>query len=358
MIPLALSLTDMGHTVIIGTGKENRVFFQTETPDIRCIDFPGFKPRYSAILPQYLMILAGIPRLLYNMFAEHYRLKKIIGDNNIDMVISDNRFGLWNRKVKTVYVTHQIRIPFPKAFRFLEFTGIFLHSLVIRRYDYCLIPDLPGELNLTGRLTHGMKLPANAIFAGILSRFPIEKSSPAVPHDVQNNTTVILSGPEPQRTLLCGKLEKLLKNSAMPAVILGGRAEDDPSVLTEGNITIYNHLPGERMQEVILGSSNIIARAGYTTIMELISLNRTALLIPTPGQTEQEYLAERMMRKGWFTSIRQKDLKNNHVTEARATLLPTGKISTESNLLLTEALRKISEDDQYKRHRGKSKQIS
>jgi len=358
MIPMALNLIEMGHSVIIGTGKENRVFFQTETPQIQCIDFPGFKPRYSAVLPQYLMIAAGIPRLLFHIIAEHYLLRKIIAVNNIDMVISDNRFGLWNRKVKTVYVTHQIRIPFPQVIRFLEFTGIFLHRLVIRKFDYCLIPDLPGKLNLTGRLTHGMRLPDNVIFAGILSRFPVKKLSQDGSDVTHQYTTVILSGPEPQRTLLRHKTEKLLDCKGIKGVILGCTNENESGAIKQGNITIYSHLPGVRMQEVITGSRNIIARAGYTTIMELVSLNRSAVLIPTPGQTEQEYLAKRMTGKGWFSSISQKDLKNYNFPEALITHLPAREMISESNHLLPEALKKISEEDQNQGHRGKSKQKS
>ena len=62
------------------------------------------------------------------------------------------------------------------------------------------------------------------------------------------------------------------------------------------------------MKEIIAASENIISRSGYTTIMELVSMGRTAMIIPTPGQTEQEYLAEYLSEKGWFDTIAQKEI--------------------------------------------------
>ena len=225
MIPLARKLRDMNNNIIIGSGEEHLSLFRNELPGLSYFKFSGFKPGYSRFLPQYIALLLKTPLLLYHVIGEHFRLKKIIREYAIDIVISDNRFGLWNRKVKTVYVTHMPLIPLPKPLRFLEYFGILLHRAVIKKYSLCFIPDLPGELNISGRLSHGIKLPGNVRYIGILSRFISDGPSLQENPVKFKHNTVILSGPEPQREILKQKLSRLLKEQAPPTVILEGRPD-------------------------------------------------------------------------------------------------------------------------------------
>ena len=347
MIALASKLREMGHNILFGAGEKQLSFLRTEMPGLTFINFPGFSPGYSRFLPQYLTLLLKIPLLLYHIILEHIRLKRIVAEYAIDIVISDNRFGLWNRRIKTVYVTHQPLIPLPKPFTRLEFIGVMLHRLVINRYSFCFIPDLPGDLNVSGRLSHGLKLPRNVRFIGILSRFSgLSSSGNANPTGFRHNT-VILSGPEPQRGILEKKLADILKDKEHPAVILRGKTDIPADTVRSGNIIYFNHLPGHAMKEVISGSEAIITRSGYTTIMELISLNCSALLIPTPGQTEQEYLAFYLSEKGWFDTISQREI--NRVTHLPSINPKWGnEITVESGVLLEKALKEISEENQGK----------
>jgi spore coat polysaccharide biosynthesis predicted glycosyltransferase SpsG len=309
MIPVARKLREMNNNIFIASGKEHLSLFNNELPGLTLIDFPGFKPGYSRYLPQYIALLLRIPNLLYHIIREHFILKSIIREHSIDIVISDNRFGLWNRKITTVYVTHMPLIPLPKPLRYLEYFGVLLHRTVIKKYTFCFIPDLPGELNVSGRLSHGLKLTENTRYIGILSRFETsEFSHKEKPVKFEHNT-VILSGPEPQREILKQKLVDLLKEKEPVTIILSGNIGKSDDVARSGNIAFFNHLPSSEMKELITTSNSIISRSGYTTIMELISLNCSALLIPTPGQTEQEYLAEYLSEKGWFSTISQSKLK-------------------------------------------------
>ncbi len=342
MIPFAARLRDMGNNIIIGAGDEHLALFRREMPGTELINFPGFKPVYSRLLPQYLALLVQTPVLLFHIIKEHYRLKQIILDYNIDMVVSDNRFGLWNKKVKCVYITHLPLIPLPPLFFFFEFIGILLHRAVIRKYDYCYIPDLPGELNISGRLSHGIKLPGNTRFIGILSRFSeTETKENEIPAKFRHNT-VILSGPEPQRGILKKKLSDILKEKELPVIFLEGNPGNQDAPRDSGNLIFNNHLCAAEMKALLIGSEYIITRSGYTTIMELISLNCSALLIPTPGQTEQEYLARYLEEKGWFRSITQKKLsKGMYLPETRTGW--TGEIIVQSRELLGRALKELSE---------------
>jgi UDP-N-acetylglucosamine transferase subunit ALG13 len=226
--------------------------------------------------------------------------------------------------------------------RFLEPLGILIHRIIIKKYSLCFIPDLPGDLNLSGRLSHNIKLPDNLRYIGILSRFVLSDQSVnenlvEFPHN-----TVILSGPEPQRDILKKKLTALLKDKEPMTVMLEGKPGKGDGILKNGNITFYNHLPAPRMKNILTGSDFIISRSGYTTIMELVSLNCTALLIPTPGQTEQEYLAEYLSEKGWFYTISQLELKAGIPLISDKQHWPDGIIA-QSSILLTKALEELLE---------------
>jgi len=337
MIPLAAKLMERQNNVFIGAGKEIRAFFRNELQGLTYIDFPGFRTGYSRHLPQYVAVLLKTPILFYHIIAEHIRLKSIIQKNKIDIVISDNRIGLWNSSIKSVYVTHQPVIPLPKKLKYLEWIGIFFHRYFIRKYSFCFIPDMPGEINFSGRLTHNVRLPDNARFIGILSRFTSGLSSPPEKMAGCPHNTLILSGPEPQRGILREKLVRVLEHDELPTVILEGRPGDSTESVRSGNIISYNHLPADEMQNIIRGSEHILTRSGYSTVMELISLNCTALLIPTPGQTEQEYLAEYLSGKGWFTALQQKYIDAGITFPAHKSKLPAGIIE-ESRELLEKSL--------------------
>lgn len=336
MIPLARRLQERNYNVIIGSGKTHQAMFRNELPGLTYIDFPGFNPGYSRFLPQYISILLKTPFLLYHILAEHRRVKRIINEKKIDIIISDNRFGLWSRRIKSVYITHQFVIPFPGNFRFLEWTGILFHRFIIKKYSFCFIPDLPGGLNLSGRLSHGVRLPGNTRYIGLMSRFS-GRPQPGENKFRFPHNTVILSGPEPQRGILRQKLIEILNNREPPSVFLEGKPGDSVEISKSENITSYNHLPADEMHDMITGSTGIIARSGYTSVMELISLNCSALLIPTPGQPEQEYLADYLSSKGWFSKVPQNRLNEDTIlTSGKA--LWTSEIIDESRELLEKAL--------------------
>jgi hypothetical protein len=337
MVPLAKKLQEYDNRIFIGAGREHQLLFRNELSDITYIDFQGFKPDYSRFLPQYVALLLKTPVLVFHIISEHSRLKKIIKENKIDIVISDNRFGLWNRKIKTVYVTHQLRIPFPGKLKVFEWIGIWIHRFFIKKYSLCFIPDLPGEQNISGRLAHDVDLPENVRFIGILSRFTYHVPSPGEKKIHFPHNTLILSGPEPQRGILRKKLIEILKDKEPPTVILEGKPDTFPGKKHTGNIISYNHLSSGEMEEMIKGSNCVLARSGYTVVMELISLNRSALLIPTPGQTEQEYLAEYMSSKGWFTFVPQKSLDHGLALTAGKPVNFV-ELLTESRILLEKAL--------------------
>jgi uncharacterized protein (TIGR00661 family) len=342
MIPVARKLRLRGNNIFIGAGGEHMALLRTEIPEATFISFAGFSPGYSKHLPSYLVMLFKIPLLTWHVIREHRKLKQIISEYNIDVVISDNRFGLWNKRITSIYFTHMIRIPFPRPFRFLEFSGVLIHRFFMSRYDACFIPDLPGENNVSGRISHNVRLPRNARYAGLLSRF--SGISPAETCRVgQKHNTVILSGPEPQRGILKEKLEERFRDQEPVTVILGGKPSDGSEMIQDGNLIYFSHLAAADMAAMIISSEAVITRSGYTTVMELIGFDVSALLIPTPGQTEQEYLAGYLEKRGWFKASSQKHCADADLATRKAAC--NGRMMMEeSERLLDEALDSLSED--------------
>ena len=75
------------------------------------------------------------------------------------------------------------------------------------------------------------------------------------------------------------------------------------------NITVFSHLPAAALEEKMKKASLVISRCGYSTVMDLATLQKKSILIPTPGQTEQEYLAGHLMQKNFALCIDQKKFR-------------------------------------------------
>ena len=299
--------------VIIGADKAPLFFLRQEFPQLDYIEIPSVKVNYPKNGSMFFKLLLSVPKLLIGIYKEHKLLKKIFEENEIDVVISDNRFGLWNKKTESVFITHQIRIMMPSGFKFLEKPVYLLNRFFINKYDYCLIPDFENENNLSGRLSHDVELPKNTIYIGILSRFDIKKNLPQT-EKVEFDILAIISGPEPQRSIFENILISKIKNSKYKCLIIRGKPLSKQIINIE-NIVFKNHLKTDELQNFILTTPIIVSRSGYSTIMDLVRLKKTAtanllqkvILVPTPGQTEQEYLAEYLKNKNMFYTVSQND---------------------------------------------------
>ena len=303
MIPIAQRLQQMGHEIIFGADADLIPMIRQELPGIEVIEVPGIKMHYSRFMPQYMAVLLQVPAVIFASVREHRHLKRIIRHKHPDIVISDNRFGFFNRNLFCVYVTHMIRIPFPKPFRFLDFIGIILHRKIINRYDACLVPDIMGPANLAGALSHVKKRYAKIIYAGLLSRF---KAVNPMPAETEPYICLILSGPEPQRTILLRKVSSAAEKNKKKLIVLSTTKVDSSN--NKDNITFVIGRPSSVLQSYIEKAEVVICRSGYTSLMELVSLSKRAIIIPTPGQTEQEYLGEYNNGRWGFTCIRQNEI--------------------------------------------------
>ncbi len=301
--PIVSMLKQKGHNIFIAIPVSMVPVIDKEL-SAEIIPFPSVTIRYSSVLPLPVMILLHLPLILIQAVRDYYRISSLIKKYNIDILISDNRFGVYNKKVYSVYITHQLNIISSGILRFAGKSISLLHRKIAGLYDECWIPDMPGETNLAGKLSHISALKSNFRYCGILSRMSI--LSPVKPANLPEGAflLVILSGPEPQRSILEKLVITRLSSYSGNIIVVAGKPGH--SATNSNEITKrYSYLSGGELKYLIQNSAGIICRSGYSTVMDLVTMNKTALLIPTPGQTEQEYLATSLKEKGWFNSTPQ-----------------------------------------------------
>jgi hypothetical protein len=311
MIPLIHALLRADAEVILASKDKAGEMLKTEFPDLPFYDLPSVSIRYSRKRSQVFIMALQIPRLLAVIHREHRWLRKFMGSHPLDVVISDNCYGLFNRKILSVLVSHQVSPLLPSGLKWME---PFVHSvlgLFIRSFDRCWIPDNKDpSVNLTGRLSHRYPVFRNTGFMGILSRF-CEGFDKAEKEDAKRvDILVIVSGPEPQRTLFEEIITRQLEETDYKAAIVCGmqqpcRIEHVP--VSHASIDFYYHLPADTFRETMRNAGVIVCRSGYSTIMDLAELGLSAILVPTPGQPEQEYLAGSLSRQGFFHSMDQQN---------------------------------------------------
>jgi len=305
-VPVVRAFIAAGAHVIIAADHRPLAFLHKEFPELQCVTFPAYEVTYQRKGSFILKFLKSIPLIVISIYREHKQLKCIIDDYNIDIVFSDNRFGLWNNKVKSIFMTHQLSVKSPFQLFFIDKLLFLLNKTFIKNYDECWIPDFKGEINLSGDLAHKYKLPINTYFIGALSRF--ENTNP-YPVNNSIDLLVLLSGPEPQRTIFEEIILKQLEKKTLKTIIVQGIPEKNEIKIINKNLSIYSHLETEKLEAFIQQSQMILCRSGYSTIMDLVVFGKKAILVPTPGQTEQEYLATLYMNKKYYYSVSQKHFK-------------------------------------------------
>ena len=294
-IPLVRELLSRNADVILAADGRPYDLLKREFPSIPIVRLPGFAVRYSEQGDIVLGMLRQLPGIASSVFREHRTLKTMIRDFRIDAVISDNRFGLFARSIPCVYVTHQIAIIMPRSLKWISPIVLSLHKLIIRQYDECWIPDYSGNENLSGTLSHGFPLPKNAHYIGPLTRF---KKGPD--GRTEYDVLAALSGPEPQRTIFESMIIEQLKEMRCKSLVVRGIPEKNQHIRISDSLSVVSFLESEALNKAMQASEIILARPGYSTLMDLAVLGKQAILVPTPGQTEQEYLAGELRKKDEF----------------------------------------------------------
>ena len=306
-VPIIRELIRKNAEVIIAADGRALQLLQKEFPSLKWIRLPGYDIKYKSRGSVFFQVFLQLPNIFFSFFSEREMLAKIIDEEKIDAVISDNRYGLYYKKIFSVFITHQTGIMLPKPLKWLESFLNKINRKQIEYFDECWIPDFESENNLSGDLSHKYHAPRNAYFIGPLSRFTYQEKEKVY------DLLILLSGPECQRTVLENTLKEqalqLLNKTeyAMKKVLMvRGLPEGLQDIIaTSKNFFSVDFMTTSQLEDALITSDYIIARSGYSSVMDIVALRKKAILIPTPGQTEQEYLAAYFKERKIFYSEEQ-----------------------------------------------------
>jgi uncharacterized protein (TIGR00661 family) len=298
-IPIINELLKQNCEVVIAADGDPLFLLKKEFPTIVFLRIKGYDVQYSRNRKWFpFKLLLQFPKIIFSIRKENAWVGRIINEYQVDAVISDSRFGLYNKRVPCVYITHQLNIKTGNVFS--EKIARKMHDHFIKKYINCWVPDFK-ENGLAGELSHPVNIPSNVLYVGPLSRFEKINNVTKI-----YNLLISLSGPEPQRTIFEKMIITQLKSFKKKVLLVRGLPDENKKPLEDSDlIEIVNHLSAEKLNMAFQQSEMIISRSGYSTIMDLVKLEKNAILVPTPGQREQEYLANYLMEKKYFYSVPQ-----------------------------------------------------
>lgn len=296
-IPIIKLLLENGAEVVLAGDGAGLKLLRGEFPDLPYYELPGWNITYPENGSFAWHLIKQTGKVLRAIRLEHQAVETIVREERIDVVISDNRLGAFSKSARNIVISHQIFLESPIIKRFLNWNN----TRLLKKFDEVWVVDVPGDHNLSGRLSHRKKIPFKHRYLGIISRFSGAQKEPADEVEV----LAIVSGPEPQRTLFEKELLPELEKMGKKTVVLLGKPGEPKGSWQQGKLTLYNHLTGVELAHLFAAAETVISRDGYTTVMDLVVLNKKAVLVPTPGQTEQEYLADYYQEKGWYVIQRQ-----------------------------------------------------
>lgn len=302
-IPIIRFLHAQGHLVYLGITPQTAPLLCTEFPNLPCIHLPAYDIAYSKTARGLPWKMAQqLPRILRRIRSEHTCLLEAVKLHGIQRVISDNRYGLWHPSLPSVIIIHQVQLQIPPS-QWVQKLINKLHLVLLRRFSACWIPDAPDH-RLGGALTQATFSKPACAFLGPLSRF----NPPSKGATTSSFTLLLLSGPEPQRT----QLEQVLLVQAAsiegPVVLVRGTEKAIALPHLPSHWTVHNLLHQHELQPLLSKASTVVCRSGYSTLMDLAVLGKGAVLIPTPGQTEQEYLAQYWSKQKGYVMQTQHEL--------------------------------------------------
>lgn len=293
-------LIDSGARLTFAGNEWQRHYVEQTFPGLHTIHLNGYNVRYSKNGTGFIAsLMIQLPRLMKTIAYEHSWLEKAVDKYGFNGVITDNRYGLYHSVVPNVIITHQV-VPQTGWGKLADSILRSQHDKWLQRFKQCWIADAEHGPNLAGSLSRPYILPANARYIGLLSQH--ENVAVADKH-----LLVMLSGPEPQRSILSDLLWQQLQSYKDKLVFVEG-SDNAPLRKSTSNITHYKRLTADSLTPLLANASMVICRSGYSTLMDLLALNKKAIIIPTPGQAEQEYLGHYLHSEGVYYSTRQKGL--------------------------------------------------
>ncbi len=329
------TLIEKGCRVSIAGNGQSLEVLKLEYPHLNFYELESYKVLYSSTRPFMLKILSQLPKFLRAIKIEHQQIEQLIDKHKFDAIISDNRYGCWSKEIPSTLITHQLNLQMPAYLSWVSGLVNHFNHRQIKKFSACWVPDFTSS-PITGRLTESMNLDVR--FIGMLSRFKPQKIQK------DNNLIVgIISGPEPQRSAFEELLVKEMEKQNKECIIVRGVPKGEER--RHSRIKFVNHLNATELNELIQRAGIVVSRSGYSTIMDLSAIGKKQIIfIPTPGQTEQEYLAEQLKSRKITLMQKQSEFNLTKAIDSLKEYKGFDQIDNKSNLLdsaISELIKKI-----------------
>lgn len=305
-IPVIRALEENGFTPILASDGVALAMLRKEFPHLLTLELPSYEIEYAKNGANFKWkMLQNTPKMIEAILKEKKIVKKWVREYELIGIISDNRLGVFSKKITSVFMTHQLNVLTGNT----TWISSQMHRFIIKKYTECWVPDREEKPNLTGKLGHLKKHDDKIRYLGPLSRF--RKIEMPKKYDLM----VILSGPEPQRGMLESQLREDLQQYDGNIIFISGKVEDRQKKEQIGNITHCNFMTTDELEIAFNESDKVLCRSGYTTVMDLAKLGKKAFFIPTPGQYEQEYLAKKLKKDGFVPYAKQESFTIGNLLE-------------------------------------------
>ena len=304
-IPLIQELQHFDFQPIIGSDGKALDFLREEFPDIKYFELTSLQFSYSknSALNQIYLLSQSI---IWNnqLKNDKFQIEKIHQQENLFGIISDSRPYCYHENIPSIYLTHQLQV------KSGAFSGIATaaHRRLIKQFDECWVPDFEQPNAFCGEMSQWRNAPLTIRHIGILSDL----------HNQQTNQKYdyagIISGAEPERTKLVQQLIESFSHLEGKKIIIAGSKETNDRLIST-DFEIKGLVNRAEVQHIINSANKIVARGGYSTVMDLLHLRQSALLIPTPGQTEQLYITQHLKRLKFFDVVSQDKLSVERILQ-------------------------------------------
>lgn len=277
-VPIIQQLIAQQNEVHLASDSASLFLLAEEFKTLCSIELPAYNISYKSSSMVRNMV-TQLPSIYGTYRAENHMVQALQAQHQFDYIISDNRYGCYHQKAYSIFIGHQLNILNRKGEIQKQATSI--NSFFISKFKVCWIPDEKGH-QYSGLLSQNEDITQKSCI-GIQSRFK------KIDTEYKYDAVAVLSGPEPSRTRFEQSILNLFDKSKGNFLLIRGKKEALNS--NSSNVEIIPLLSGMDLNQKIAESKLYLGRAGYSTIMDLMNLKKQAILIPTPGQTEQEYLA-------------------------------------------------------------------
>lgn len=302
---LIRELLDAGHEVTILSTERALQLLRGEL-GTRCgyLDLPDIpKPLGRKALYFYIKMSFSMPIVFWTFWREHQFVRHLNRNRHFDRIVSDTRYGIFLREIPSYYIVHSLRQIVPGRPWHLERMVELVQRGLLAGARKILIPD-QRENGLAGDLCHNLTCfdGRELEYMGILSSVQRRRADPDIDY------FITVSGAEPQRSIFERLVLEQLHDLKGEVVVALGKPDVPRSVASDGRVEVHSFMDRKQQEEMMNRARLVVSRSGYTTMMELAELGKQALLIPTVGQSEQEYLGAYHEKLGTMHTVTQPHL--------------------------------------------------